>query len=32
MSGVRILIVEDDKDISEMIKYNLEKEGFGFTC
>jgi two-component system alkaline phosphatase synthesis response regulator PhoP len=29
MSKERILIVEDDKDISEMIRYNLEKDGYG---
>lgn len=30
MSKMRILAVEDDKNISKLIKYNLEKEGF--TC
>jgi DNA-binding response OmpR family regulator len=24
----RILIIEDDKDIVELVRYNLEKEGF----
>ena len=28
MSKERILIVEDDKDIVEMITYNLQKEGY----
>lgn len=28
MSGERILIVEDDKNISRLLKYNLEKEGY----
>jgi len=28
MAGQKILIVEDDKNISKLIKYNLEKEGF----
>ncbi|MDP8258849.1 MAG: response regulator transcription factor [Candidatus Aadella gelida] len=28
MSKANILIVEDDKNISKLIKYNLEKEGF----
>ncbi|MBU2044996.1 MAG: response regulator transcription factor [Candidatus Omnitrophica bacterium] len=28
MSGNRILIVEDDKPISQLVKYNLEKAGF----
>ncbi len=28
MGKKTILIVEDDKDISEMIRYNLEKEGY----
>jgi len=28
MSKERILIVEDDKNISKLIKYNLEKEGY----
>ncbi len=30
MSKIRVLSVEDDKNISKLIKYNLEKEGF--TC
>ncbi len=28
MAKKRILIVEDDKDINELIRYNLEREGF----
>jgi phosphate regulon transcriptional regulator PhoB len=28
MSGEKILIVEDDEDIAEMITYNLKKEGY----
>ncbi len=28
MSGELILIIEDDEDISELIKYNLEQDGF----
>jgi two-component system, OmpR family, phosphate regulon response regulator PhoB len=28
MSKVRVLVVEDDKNISKLIRYNLEKEGF----
>ncbi|MEI8345251.1 MAG: response regulator transcription factor [Candidatus Omnitrophota bacterium] len=28
MSKEKVLIVEDDKNISKLIKYNLEKEGF----
>ncbi|MBU0468218.1 MAG: response regulator transcription factor [Candidatus Omnitrophica bacterium] len=28
MANHKILIVEDDKDISEMIRYNLEKDGY----
>lgn len=31
MSKENILIVEDDKSISKLIKYNLEKEGFRCT-
>ena len=27
-SHSRILIIEDDKDIVELVRYNLEKEGF----
>jgi phosphate regulon transcriptional regulator PhoB len=28
----RILIIEDDKDIVELVRYNLEKEGFRVTA
>src|SRR5438552_1467387 len=28
MSGSRVLIVEDEKDIVRLLKYNLEKEGY----
>src|ERR1044071_1103914 len=28
MSGERILVVEDDKDLSKLLKYNLEKGGY----
>jgi two-component system phosphate regulon response regulator PhoB len=28
MAKKRILVVEDDRDINELIRYNLEKEGF----
>ncbi len=28
MAKKRILVVEDDKDINELIRYNLEREGF----
>ncbi len=28
MHNHKILIVEDEKDISDLIKYNLEKEGY----
>ena len=31
MAKERVLIVEDDKNISKLIKYNLEKEGFHCT-
>src|SRR5438094_3047211 len=27
----RILIIEDDKDIVELVRYNLEREGFHVT-
>jgi len=32
MSKEKILIVEDEEDIVEMIKYNLEKEGYKVTA
>ena len=28
MAKKEILVVEDEKDLTELIKYNLEKEGF----
>lgn len=31
MAGKKILIVEDDKHISRLVKYNLEKAGFNCT-
>ncbi len=31
MAGQRILVVEDDKHISKLVKYNLEKAGFECT-
>ncbi|MFH2145194.1 MAG: response regulator transcription factor [Candidatus Omnitrophota bacterium] len=31
MAGQKILIVEDDKHISKLVKYNLEKAGFDCT-
>ena len=31
MAGEKILIVEDDPDIAEMISYNLGKEGYGIV-
>jgi two-component system alkaline phosphatase synthesis response regulator PhoP len=32
MTGERILIVEDEQDILELIKYNLQKDGFITAC
>lgn len=32
MAKENVLIVEDDRDISELIDYNLTKEGFRTTC
>src|SRR5580698_1729803 len=28
----KILVVEDDRDISELISYNLEREGYEIAC
>jgi len=28
----KILIVEDDRDISELVSYNLQREGYETTC
>ena len=30
MSGKRILIIEDDRSLAEVISYNLEQQGFDF--
>jgi len=32
MSKEKILVVDDEEDILELVKYNLEKEGFKVTC
>lgn len=32
MPGQKILIIEDEEDILELIRYNLEKEGFQAVC
>ncbi len=32
MTGKQILVIEDDKDIQDLIRFNLEKEGFKVTC
>ncbi len=32
MAGPRILAVEDEEDIRELIRFNLGKEGFSVTC
>lgn len=32
MSEKNILIVEDEKDIQELVRYNLSKEGYRVTC
>ena len=32
MGKIRILMVEDDKDIIELVQYNLEREGFPITA
>src|ERR1019366_50585 len=32
MAKKKILVVEDDKDISELITYNLEREGYDIAC
>jgi len=31
LNSIRILLIEDEKNIFELIKYNLEKEGFKIT-
>src|ERR1700689_4887128 len=32
MPKKKILVVEDDRDISELISYNLEREGYDIAC
>jgi two-component system alkaline phosphatase synthesis response regulator PhoP len=32
MAKKKILVVEDDRDISELITYNLEREGYDVAC
>jgi two-component system phosphate regulon response regulator PhoB len=32
MAKKKILVVEDDRDISELITYNLEREGYDIAC
>ncbi len=32
MAKKKILVVEDDRDISELIVYNLEREGYDLAC
>jgi two-component system alkaline phosphatase synthesis response regulator PhoP len=32
MKKKKILVVEDDRDISELITYNLEREGYDIAC
>ena len=32
MTSQRILVVDDEEDLLELIKYNLSKEGFRVTC
>jgi len=32
MAKKKILVVEDDRDISELITYNLEREGYEIAC
>ncbi len=32
MSGEKILVVEDEKDIQELVRYNLKKETYDVTC
>ncbi len=32
MSRERLLIVEDEEDILELLRYNLQKEGYELTC
>ncbi|MDZ7859849.1 MAG: response regulator [Candidatus Krumholzibacteriota bacterium] len=32
MNDKNILVVDDEEDINELVKYNLEREGFKVTC
>jgi two-component system phosphate regulon response regulator PhoB len=32
MANERILVVDDERDILELVEYNLKKEGFAVTC
>src|ERR1700733_3900267 len=32
MAKKKILVIEDDRDISELISYNLEREGYEIAC
>ncbi len=32
MSKAKILVVDDEEDILELVKYNLEREGFQISC
>ncbi|HET6495767.1 MAG TPA: response regulator, partial [Thermoleophilia bacterium] len=32
MTRERILVVDDERDILELVEYNLQKEGFTVTC
>jgi two-component system, OmpR family, alkaline phosphatase synthesis response regulator PhoP len=32
MANERILVVDDERDILELVEYNLHKEGFAVTC
>jgi two-component system, OmpR family, alkaline phosphatase synthesis response regulator PhoP len=32
MANERILVVDDERDILELVEYNLQKEGFAVTC
>lgn len=32
MANERILVVDDERDILELVQYNLQKEGFAVTC
>ena len=32
MAKKKILVIEDDRDISELITYNLERDGYEIAC